>query len=118
MEAVKDQPAVSRPMKEVTEQYLLTMLATYALERRQAYKAYPNARGVDEKQLAIDEILATLHDARGLMPRATCRMMLNTERNFGFIAPTATRKIYNTWASNIDNVMSACRQFLGYRKQF
>lgn len=102
---------------ELTEKQVIRLLQTYALERRQALLAYPNARGVSEKLLAIDEILAMLDQASILMPRAACAMILKTWFNFRYIAPTATRKLFTNYSNKIDTLLCACRNYLGYTKQ-
>jgi len=102
---------------ELTEKDAIKLLQRYALERRQALLAYPNARGISEKLLAIDEILMILDTASTLMPRAACAMILKTWMNFRYISPTATKKIFETWTAKIETILSACRNYLGYTQQ-
>jgi hypothetical protein len=101
----------------LTEKQAIVTLQRFALERRTALLAYPNARGVAEKLLAIDEILGILDEASLLMPRAACAMILKTRLNFGYISPTATKKIYTSYSGKIDAILSACRAYLGYKQQ-
>ncbi|GAA4327587.1 hypothetical protein GCM10023149_31080 [Mucilaginibacter gynuensis] len=110
--------AITQPQQtELTEKQAIVILQKFALERRSALLAYPNAKGVSEKLLAIDEILNMLDAARYMMPRAACVMILKTWLNFRYIAPTATKKLFTTWNDKTEAVLTACRNYLGYNKQ-
>ncbi|MES2810041.1 MAG: hypothetical protein V4619_15525 [Bacteroidota bacterium] len=101
----------------LNEKQAIRLLQSYALERRTALLAYPNAKGVAEKLTAVDEILAMLDEALKLMPRAACAKVLKTALNFGYISPTATKKIYTSYTAKVEAILSACRGYLGLIKQ-
>ena len=102
----------------VTAGYLIKQLIKYTLERKVAYGAYPNAKGASEKLLAIDEVLYALAEAGSLLNDSQiAKAALRQTLNLHFIAPAATRMVYQRWRDKIDEIMDAFREFLGWEAQ-
>ncbi|MDB4919823.1 hypothetical protein [Mucilaginibacter sp.] len=103
---------------EITERDVITKLRSYAEERRHAIKAYPFAHGANEKLEAIEQIIYNLDRAEACRnPSQAIKIVLTTALNFHFIAPRQTHKLFAAWYEKVEDVMRACRQFLGWRAQ-
>ena len=104
-------------MKVVTVKDLIQLLHRYAKQREYAYNRYCN-HSTAMKIEAIADIYELLSKAADcLSDKEACKLILKTALDFHFIAPTGNRKEYADWYLKVEDVMEACRHYLGWRKQ-
>ena len=81
-------------------------------------KAYPFAPSYQSKIVIIEKLITTCNDAEAT-PNGSlrCRMLLRMELDLQTLAPSVPVKRRQTYLTKVDDLMQACRQYLGWRAQ-
>ncbi|SEM65632.1 hypothetical protein SAMN05192574_101356 [Mucilaginibacter gossypiicola] len=97
----------------LTERDVVNKLRSYAIERKYALKAYQYATGAAEKLEAVEQVLIKLEIAElQSSPKQVIKTVMTCALDLHFIAPRATKKLYQTWYEKIEAIMQACRDYL------
>ena len=118
MQTLTQTPSVVKTRLTVTG--AIAQVRAYVLERKTAFEVFRFSTHESEKLGACEELLCELQIAEleAKNNEATAvKTMLRCAMRLHYIAPTKTRKLHQTWYLKIEDVMIACREYLGWQKQ-
>lgn len=111
-------PKAANQQPVLTPVEVITMLEKLCKARQHAIAYYPHAHGATAKLNTIAQCLNELAAARVLVsPKQIVKACLKLHNPLLSLAPTATSKLQETFRKDLEQIMAACREFLGWRAQ-
>jgi len=125
MQTLSQQPATSaqgaQPLNQIPPANPLQLIDRTRCILRESWhrvKAYPYAPSYQSKMVIIERLMVACNDAEATLNGAMrCRMLLRLELDLHSLAPSSTIKRRQTYLTKVNDLMAACRLYLGWRAQ-